>query len=77
MLLSALLWTLRQLLAHRGGVIDQKFKRDMRNYREYDQQAAGSHLALGGPMVARLVGASARSGTALLRFADAHLAALG
>jgi hypothetical protein len=67
----------RQLLAHRGGVIDQKFKRDMRNYREYDPQAVGSCLALTGPMVARLAGACARSGTALLRFADAHLDTLG
>jgi hypothetical protein len=65
-----------QLFTHRGGIVDQRFKRDMRNYPEYDGINAGSCVELSGLMVSRIVSATVRSGVALLKFADAHLKAL-
>jgi hypothetical protein len=60
----------RHLFAHRGGLIDQKFKTQMSRYPEYTNVAIGERLRLTGPVTASHVGACCKSGIALLKEVD-------
>jgi hypothetical protein len=64
---------IRHLLAHRGGVIDAKFKKEMQNYADYSNQVIGSYVDVNGPMVCRNIEASVKATVQLLKFGDAHL----
>jgi hypothetical protein len=60
----------RHLFAHRGGLIDQKFKEQMKDYPEYAGATVGERLRLIGPVAGHHVTACARSGVALLKAVD-------
>lgn len=60
----------RHLFAHRGGLVDQKFKSQMSRYPEYAAALIGERLRLTGPVTASHVGACCKSGIALLKTVD-------
>lgn len=60
----------RHLFAHRGGLIDQKFKKDMAKYSEYDGALMGERLRLTGPVTQSHVAACANCAVALLLSVD-------
>jgi hypothetical protein len=60
----------RHLFAHRGGLVDQKFKSDMRDHSEYDKIVIGERLRLIGPVTGSHVTACAKSGVNLLKDVD-------
>jgi hypothetical protein len=60
----------RHLFAHRGGLIDQKFKAQMAKYPEYANAVIGERLRLTGPVTGEHVNACAQCGVALLRQVD-------
>jgi hypothetical protein len=65
----------RHLLAHRAGLIDEKFKKAMHGNSEYATQEIDSYLKVSGPMVARITKAPIRVGVNLIMFAEARLKA--
>jgi len=60
----------RHLIAHRAGLIDQKFKAEMSDYSEYERQFVGSRILLTGPIVRDRIDACVRSGVSLVRALD-------
>jgi hypothetical protein len=60
----------RHLFAHRGGLFDQKFKDQMRNYPEYADAVVGERLRLIGPVTGLHVRACAAAAFALLKAVD-------
>jgi hypothetical protein len=64
---------IRHLLAHRGGLIDPKFNKEMEQYPEYASQPIGSRLKLSGPLVCRNANACVRAGTSLMENVDLWL----
>jgi len=60
----------RHLFAHRGGLIDQKFKTQMSKYPEYADAVVGERLRLTGPVTGAHVNACAKCGVALLKQVD-------
>jgi hypothetical protein len=64
---------IRHLLAHRGGLIDSKFKGEMEGYPDYANQNVGAYVAVSGPMVRRNINAVVNSAVALFKFGDVVL----
>jgi hypothetical protein len=60
----------RHLFAHRGGLIDRKFKDEMADFEEYAGLTIGERLRLTGPVTRDHITACIRTGTNLLKFAD-------
>jgi hypothetical protein len=60
----------RHLFAHRGGLIDQKFKDQMKDHPEYAGAVVGERLRLTGPVTGAHVSACTRSGVALIKAVD-------
>jgi hypothetical protein len=60
----------RHLFAHRGGLIDQKFKDQMKGHPEYASALVGERLRLTGPVTGSHVSACTKSGIALLKAVD-------
>ena len=60
----------RHLFAHRGGLIDQKFKADMKDFPEYMDMMVGERVRLIGPVAKSHVTACAKCGTTLLKAVD-------
>lgn len=60
----------RHLFAHRGGIIDQKFKDEMKRYSEYDGLVVGERLELTGEIVRKHVDACLKCGAELLTTVD-------
>lgn len=65
----------RHLLAHRSGIVDDKFLRDVKKHPEYATLQVGNELRLVGGQVRDRVDACVHSAAALLRFVDVRLAA--
>lgn len=65
-----LLAKVRNLIAHRGGLIDAQFKRDVKSFPQYADQKIGEHLLLTGGMVKELVTAGFGAGTRLFHYVD-------
>jgi hypothetical protein len=61
---------IRHLLAHRGGLIDSKFKDEMKDFDPYKDVSVGTYLRLDGPMVRRHIDACVRAGIALFSLVD-------
>jgi hypothetical protein len=61
---------LRHHLAHRAGLIDQRFKSQMRDYPRYADQPLGHHVVLYGPAVCEHIGACVTRGVRLLKYVD-------
>jgi hypothetical protein len=64
----------RHLFAHRGGVVDRKFKDDMQSYQEYSELKINERLRLTGPVTRNYIDTCVRSGVALVLLADAAVA---
>ena len=60
----------RHLFAHRGGLVDRKFKDQMKDYPEYTSAVIGERLRLTGPVTGSYVAACAKCGVALLKAID-------
>jgi hypothetical protein len=60
----------RHLFAHRGGLIDQRFKSDMKDLPEYENMVVGERMRLIGPVARLHVTACANCGVALLKGVD-------
>lgn len=63
----------RHLFAHRGGVVDQKFVREMADYSHYANLPIGRRLPMTGPDACRCIDACVSSGARLLNFVDDRL----
>jgi hypothetical protein len=61
----------RHLFAHRGGMVDRKFRDEMKDFPEYNFLVVGERLRLTGPVVRDHVDACIKCGVALLKSADA------
>lgn len=70
-----LLWKVRNLIAHRGGIIDAQFKAETAKFSEYASQNLGQHLLLNGANVRELVMAGFTAGKSLFSFVDNWAAA--
>jgi hypothetical protein len=60
----------RHLFAHRGGIVDSKFLKSMKDYPAYQNLKIDDRLELDGPTVRRHVNACIECGTSLFRFVD-------
>ncbi len=60
----------RHLFAHRGGLIDRKFKDDMAKFPEYINAEIGDRLRLTGPVTRNHIDACAKAGCELLIAVD-------
>jgi hypothetical protein len=62
----------RHLIAHRAGIVDQKFKDDMRDLgrHEYDNVSTGERIPINGPIVQGHFVACIRMGDAILKAVD-------
>jgi hypothetical protein len=60
----------RHLFAHRGGMVDRKFRDEMKDFPEYSSLVVGERLRLTGPVVRDHIDACIRCGVGLLRSAD-------
>jgi hypothetical protein len=65
----------RHLVAHRGGLVDEKFKQELSAYPALSGVMVGSYLPVDGPLVCSLVDALARTSTDLILFVDAWIKA--
>jgi hypothetical protein len=67
---------IRNVVVHRGGVVDQAFKDRVRKFEAQEgvEYAVGSPLPLDGRVVSKLVAAALEAGCDLLRFVDDWLA---
>jgi hypothetical protein len=63
----------RHLFAHRGGVVDAKFIREMAGNPSYSQIVEGQRLPITGPSVCQHVDACVKSGTKVIEFVDRWL----
>ena len=61
---------IRHLFAHRGGLIDRKFKDEVSNFDDCKNVVIGERLRLTGPVTGQLINACVSTGTALLHAAD-------
>lgn len=61
---------IRHLIAHRGGLIDAKFKNEMKNFADYSDLSLGEMLPLNGPMAREQIDSCAKFGTALFNAVD-------
>jgi hypothetical protein len=64
---------IRNLLAHRGGIVDEQFVRDTRDTKELDQLASGQPLKIDVPMVRKFVGAGVTRAVRVLRYVETWL----
>jgi hypothetical protein len=60
----------RHLFAHRGGMVDHKFREEMKDFPEYGLLVVGERLRLTGPVVRDHVDACIKCGMALLKSVD-------
>lgn len=60
----------RHLFAHRGGLIDKKFKEDMERFPEYNGAVVGERLRLTGPVTRDHINACVNAGVALAKTVD-------
>lgn len=60
----------RHLFAHRGGIIDRKFKDETKRFDEYKSATVGDRLRLTGPVVGEHVNSCVKCATALLTAVD-------
>jgi hypothetical protein len=60
----------RHLFAHRGGMVDRKFRDEMKGFPEYSSLVVGERLRLTGPVVRDHVDACVKCGVALLQSVD-------
>jgi len=60
----------RHLFAHRGGLIDRRFKDDTSQFDEYKEVVIGERLRLTGPVTGHLINACVSRGTKLLLLVD-------
>lgn len=61
---------IRHLFAHRGGLIDRKFKDDLSAFDDCKELVIGDRLRLTGPITGQLFDACVRCGTELLVATD-------
>jgi hypothetical protein len=61
---------IRHLFAHRGGLVDRKFKDEMSNFDDCKNVVIGERLRLTGPVTGQLINACIGTGTSLLWAAD-------
>jgi len=61
---------IRHLFAHRGGLIDRKFKDEMSSFDDCKELVIGERLRLTGPVVGSFMDACIGSGTILVLAAD-------
>lgn len=60
----------RNLIAHRGGIVDARFKKEVASFPAYADQRLGGHLSLTGSMVRELVDACVGSAVKLTLYVD-------
>jgi hypothetical protein len=60
----------RHLLAHRGGVIDDRFRDKMKNFPDYQDLKLGEKLELKGPTVKKHIAACAECAASLFNYVD-------
>ena len=61
---------IRHLIAHRGGVVDGKFKEKMKDVQEFQGAEIGEYLELSGPFVKANLEACVRCAMNIFRFVD-------
>ncbi len=64
----------RHLIAHRSGLVDDKFKREMVASANYKDVEVGQQIPFTGPLAAQHIDACSRMGTALFNAVDAWVA---
>jgi hypothetical protein len=66
---------IRHLFAHRGGVVDRDFRRNVRDFPELNKYEEGTYLELTGPMVREYLRVCFDTAEKLFRFVDDRLQA--
>lgn len=61
----------RHLIAHRSGLVDEKFQSEMKGCTEYKDVSIGTQIPFNGPLAAKHIDACSRMGTALFMKVDA------
>jgi hypothetical protein len=65
----------RHLFAHRGGMVDRKFRDEMKDFPEFESLVIGERLRLTGRVVTEHVDACVKCGTGLVRAVDTWVVA--